>query len=129
MRRRFFLRVFPSNILVCVYLCTLYLYLYLYVLSTSTCTCQSGWTPLHHAAQSGHVEVCRYLIFQAGADVDRRDRVSSVCELGYFDGMRLLSNILSSPIFSHLGGFMCFLSLDRMDPSSLGGQVRSPAGL
>jgi ankyrin repeat protein len=47
---------------------------------------QSGWTPLHHASQNGHLEVVRYLIEKCGVDVNVKDSVSEFdCPIDWID--------------------------------------------
>ena len=56
---------------------------------------KDGWSPLHMAAQAGHLEVCQWLVTECGcdasvaADVSVDGIVGSCCELGGLHGIFL----------------------------------------
>jgi hypothetical protein len=85
-----------AYVYVCLCACVsiyIYIYIYIYIIYIYVCVCvlegwrrdapiamflpapQGGWTPLHRASQSGHLEVVEALLAK-GADVEAKNNVS-----------------------------------------------------
>ena len=61
------------------------------------------WTPLHHAAQNGHVEMARLLVSELGADVNAiglrwMDTATPAAENGHVEMARLLVSELGADV-------------------------------
>ena len=77
-----------------------------------------GWTPLHQAAENGHVEMARLLVSELGADVNARDcsgwtPLHLAAENGHVEMARLLVSEFGAEVNA-----VTKLSMDTATPSS-----------